>query len=73
MTEQALEAKARRIVKRVGLMATKSLWRRDSIDNFGGFILVDARHNWIVAGSRFVLSAEDVLEYCTERGGHECS
>jgi hypothetical protein len=69
MTEQALEARARRVAKRVGLMATKSLWRRDSIDNFGGFIL----HNWIVAGSRFVLSAENVLEYCAERGGHECS
>jgi hypothetical protein len=73
MTEQALEARAQRVAKRVGLMATKSRWRRDSIDNFGGFMLVNARHDWVVAGSRFNLSAEDVLEYCGERGGHECS
>jgi hypothetical protein len=73
MTEQALEAKARRVAKRVGLIATKSRWWRDSIDNFGGLMLVNARHNWVVAGSRFDLSAENVLEYCAERGGHECS
>jgi hypothetical protein len=67
MNEQALEAKARRVAKPVGLMATRSRWRRDSIGIFGD-MLVNARHNWIVAGSRFNLSAEDVLEYCGERG-----
>jgi hypothetical protein len=71
MTGQALEAKTRRAAKRVGLVATKSRWRRGSIDNFGGLMLANARHNWVVAGSRFNLSA--VLEYCAERGGHECS
>lgn len=73
MTERALRARARRAARRVGLVATKSPWWRDTINNFGGLTLVNARHNWVVAGSRFDLSAENVLEYCAERGGHECS
>jgi hypothetical protein len=63
-SDQALEARARRAAKRVGLMAQKSRWRRDSIDNFGGFRLVDPYLNSVVDGSRFELSAEDILELC---------
>jgi hypothetical protein len=58
----ALEAKARRIAKRNGYSAHKSRWRSDSIDNFGDFMLVDAETNCVVAGSRFDISAEEVLE-----------
>jgi hypothetical protein len=64
INEKTLDQRARRAAKRCGLYATKSRWRRDSIDNYGGFALVDER-NYIVAGERFDLSAEDVIDYCT--------
>lgn len=68
VTADALEARARRAARRGGLVARKSRWRAGSIDNFGGFILVDPMRNWVVNGSRFDLSAADVIEHCTERG-----
>jgi hypothetical protein len=36
----------------------------DSIDNLGGFTLINPQSNWIVAGERFNLKAEDVIEFC---------
>jgi hypothetical protein len=35
----------------------------DSIDNLGGFTLINPQSNWIVAGERFNL-IEDVIEFC---------
>jgi hypothetical protein len=35
----------------------------DSIDNLGGFTLINPQSNWIVAGERFNLKAEDVIEF----------
>ena len=61
-----LEARARRAAKRVGLVARKSRWRQGSIDNFGEFMLVDPYRNFAVAGSRFDMSAEQVIEFCAE-------
>jgi hypothetical protein len=67
VTEKALDSRARRAARRCGLHATKSRWRRNSIDNFGGFALVDER-NCIVAGAHFDMSAEDVIDYCVQEG-----
>jgi hypothetical protein len=64
MSEKALEARARRAAKRAGLMARKSRWRYDSIDNYGGFQLIDPERNFVVLGTRYELSAEDVIGYC---------
>ena len=61
----ALEQRARRSARRVGLVARKSRWRADTIDNYGGFMLVDPMNNWVVSGSRFELSAQEVIDYCT--------
>jgi hypothetical protein len=36
VAEQALDARARRAAHRVGLVARKSRWRANSIDNYGG-------------------------------------
>jgi hypothetical protein len=36
ISEGALDARARRAAQRVGLVARKSRWRANSIDNFGG-------------------------------------
>ena len=53
----ALEGRARRAAKRVGLLARKSRQRVGTIDNHGDFCLVDPFRNAIVAGERFDLSA----------------
>ena len=64
--EKLLDGKTRRAAARIGLKARKSRWCRDSIDNFGGFMLIDPYLNCVIAGSRFELSAEDVIEYCSD-------
>lgn len=61
-SESAVEARARRAMRRVGLMATKTRWRRGSLDNRGGFCVVDPSTNFVIYGDRWELSAEDVLE-----------
>jgi hypothetical protein len=63
-TESAREARARRAARRVGLIAKKSRARRGTVDNFGGFMLVDGFTNTIVLGERFDLDPDDVIEYC---------
>jgi len=40
--------------------------RRDTVDNYGGYMLIDPWHNTAVAGSRFDLTAADVVEWCME-------
>jgi hypothetical protein len=67
-SDSALEARARRVAKKIGLIATKSRWRRDSVDNYGGFRLVDLYSNCVEAGVRFDLSAQDVIDYCKDVG-----
>ena len=64
VTEGALEQRARRSARRVGLMARKSRWRLGSVDNLGGFMLINPEMNIPVDGERFDLSAQYVLEYC---------
>jgi hypothetical protein len=63
---QYLEARARRAAKRVGLVATKSRWRKDSLDNFGDFQLRDPNRNAVVGGSRYDLTAQQVIDWCTD-------
>lgn len=62
-SENALDQRARRAARRIGLTAARSRWRRDSHDNHGGFMLVN-ENNCVVAGERFDMSAEDVIAYC---------
>lgn len=58
------ESQARRHAIRKGLLAKKSRWRRDSIDNRGGFQLIDSSTNLVVGGLQFDLSPDDVIEQC---------
>ena len=60
------ESQARRAAKRIGLKARKSRWRANSIDNLGGFQMIDPMRNWIVAAERFNFSADDVIEFCAD-------
>ena len=62
--EAALEARARRAAKRAGFVARKSTWRLGSIDNFGGFQIIDPETNLVVAGRRFDMTADDVIKWC---------
>lgn len=65
VSEHALEHRARRAARRVGLIARRSRWRVNSPDNIGGFMLVDPRTNFAVDGFRFDLSAEYVIDCCS--------
>jgi hypothetical protein len=66
LSETALEQRARRAARRVGLVARKSRWRANSIDNHGGFMLVDPMTNFAVDGFRYDLTPEYVIEYCND-------
>ena len=66
VSEAAIEARARRAARKVGLVARKSRWRVGSIDNYGEFMLIEPSGNYPVAGFRYDMTAEEVLEYCTE-------
>ena len=64
--ERAVDARARRAAKKVGLLARKSRRRAGSAENFGQFMLVDADSKRAVAGFRYDMTAEQVIEYCTK-------
>ena len=66
VSEAALDGRARRAARRAGLVAKRSRWRRDSIDNRGGFMIFDPVGNYPVAGDRWDMSAEEVIAYCAE-------
>ena len=68
LEQRRLEARARRAAWRVGLLVRKSRKRSNvpNCDNFGEFMLVDRDRNYVVAGARFDLSAEEVLAYCAQ-------
>lgn len=61
----AEDSAARRAAKRAGLRIVRSRWRRYSCDNYGGYQLINANRNWIVAGERFDLTPDDVIDWCT--------
>ncbi len=67
VSPKAFELRARRAAKRVGLIARKSRVRVGDVDNFGKFALVEPHGNYVVAGKRFDLSAEDVIAYCAKQ------
>ena len=64
VNQQALDAKARRAAKRAGLYARKSRRGAGSVDNHGDFALIDPATNFMVAGFRFDMTAQEVIEYC---------
>lgn len=63
--KKQIETSARQAAKRVDLIAKKSR-RAISCDNLGGFMLVDAAHNYVVCGERFELTANEVIVYCAK-------
>jgi hypothetical protein len=63
------EGQARRAAKKVGLIAKKSTWRKDSPDNMGEFQIIDPTQNLVVDGSRYDCTADDVVAFCERIGG----
>ncbi len=61
-----LDSRARRLARKEGLVARKSRWRAGSVDNHGEFMLVDPQTNFVVAGSRFDMTADDVIRFRAE-------
>ena len=64
--DKARDARARRAARSAGFIATKSRWRVGSTDNYGDFMIVDPRTNGAVAGTRFNMSAEDVIDWAKD-------
>lgn len=52
----------RRRAKRLGLRFFMSNWRKETIDNCGGYQVVDVSRNFVVDGARFDCSLDDVAE-----------
>jgi len=67
ISESALEQRARRAARRIGLRARKSRWRLGTGDNRGAFMILNPYRNCIVAGERFNLQAEEVVAFCLEK------
>lgn len=63
-TDKAKDCRARRAAQKAGLIARKTRWRKDSCENEGHFMLVDASTNLPVAGFRYDMSAAEVMLYC---------
>jgi hypothetical protein len=72
----ARERRARRALAREGLTVRKSrrartggavyvngIYQGQNIDDYGGFMIVDANGNFVVAGARFDLTLEHLEEY----------
>lgn len=66
VSESAMEARARRAARRVGLVATKSRASLHYETNRGGFQLADERTGYPEAGADFGLSAQEVIDWCAE-------
>jgi hypothetical protein len=65
-SKKTVDQKVRRAAMYVGLRAVKSKAAR-SPDQQGGYRLVEERGNFVVAGEKFDLSAEDAITYCVQR------
>ena len=56
------EKQLRRALKKAGYRLSKSRGAF-SIDNYGGYMIIDISTNFIAAGKRFDLSLEDVYNW----------
>jgi hypothetical protein len=68
-SQSAKESRARREARKVGLIAQKSRSRANSIDNKGGFRILDPYFNRIEAGIEYGLSPEAVIAFCERNTG----
>lgn len=60
------ENRLRRRLAHEGYALRKSRDRSPHVDNLGGYMIVDAGRNFIVAGQRYDLDLDDVEEWLVE-------
>ena len=65
ITEKAEENRYRRILRKQGYLLKKSR-RGLSVDNQGGYMIVEADRNYIAAGQRFDMFLDDLKEWVKE-------
>nr|DAH79321.1 MAG TPA: hypothetical protein [Caudoviricetes sp.] len=65
-TERNRAARLRRKLNKLGYTMKKTNCRRNSIDNFGGYAIIDTACNAIVKGSRFDLDLDDIDQFISE-------
>ena len=63
MTTKSLEQKCRRVLRKEGYRLCKSRSRNWKLDDQLGYMIIYAPYNYVVAGSRFDLSLDDVVEF----------
>jgi hypothetical protein len=64
--ERNRAARLRRKLNKLGYTMKKTNCRRNSIDNFGGYAIIDIACNAIVRGSRFDLDLDDIDQFISE-------
>lgn len=62
MNTKSFENKLRRALMKEGYLLRKARGGR-TIDNWGGFQIVDATYNVVIAGERFSMELEDVAAW----------
>ena len=70
MTEKTRENRLRREAAHFGIRMMKSRGAR-SLDNHGGYMLVNASRNAVVLGSRFDARLDDVERFLAARSSHD--
>ena len=65
-TDKSREQRARRQLRQQGYALRKSRVRNWNIDNLGGYMVIEANRNLIVAGQRFDMSLDDVEHFIRE-------
>lgn len=65
----ANERQIRRALSKAGYALRKSRIRNINADNLGGYMVVDATSNYVVAGARYDLTLEDVAEWLKQTNG----
>jgi hypothetical protein len=56
------DSTARRAAKKAGLLAKRSRRRANTVDNRGGFMLLDPTRNVVIDGARFELTSQQVVD-----------
>ena len=65
--ERAVEARCSKALKNMGLLLRKSRKRKNfTVDDLGGFMIVDQAGNYVVAGSKYDMTLSDVLHWLSE-------
>lgn len=64
--ERNRAVRLRRKLNKLGYTMMKMNCKRDSIDNFGGYAIIDTEYNAIVRGTRFDLDLDDVEKFISD-------